>query len=286
MSELFEKLCQFITDSKENFFTLSMISETYGAENARFVATNRCQDSYSVAKAFVVTAAGIAYDRGLLRPTDKLTDVLSAYVPADVDPRWHNITVDDALLHKMGLPSGFLDIDAQDSRAFGTDYLHYTFTYPFEKDPCVERCYTDGAYYLLSRAVEQVTGEPIDTLLWPVLFAPLGFKEVAWSRCPQGHPMGATGLYIRTEDTVKLGEVYRCGGLWNGQRIVSEEWVNLVLSRGYELRPTGIGSSYAKGGMYGQKLAVFPDKKLSVAWHGFKGKGGDNLLQIIQDTPI
>ena len=30
------------------------------------------------------------------------------------------------------------------------------------------------------------------------------FKEFAWSRCPYGYSMGATGLYIRTEDMVKL----------------------------------------------------------------------------------
>ena len=286
MSEFFEKVCQFITDSRQSFYTFSVISEAHGPENARFVKTNRCQDSYSMAKAFAVTAAGLAYDRGLLRPTDRIVDILSDELPDGMDPRWQNITVDDTMLHKMGLPSGFLDIDVHDPAEFGSDYLHYMFTYPFEKDPCVERCYTDGAYYLLSRVVEKVTGTPIDNLLWPALFYPLGFAEMAWSRCPQGHPMGATGLYIRTEDTVKLGEVYRNGGLWNGQRIVSEEWVSLVLSRGYELRPTGIGASFAKGGMRGQKLAVFPDKKLSVAWHGYGVKCGDALLQYIQDTEI
>ena len=55
------------------------------------------------------------------------------------------------------------------------------------------------------------------------------FKEFAWSRCPFGYSIGATGLYLRTEDVVKLGILYLNKGMWKEERIISEACVNLVL---------------------------------------------------------
>ena len=82
-----------------------------------------------------------------------------------------------------------------------------------------------------------------------------------------GHPMGATGLYIRTVDMVKLGQVYLNGGTYGGTRIISEDWVKLTLDNGYELNKMK-ENSYGKGGMNGQQLWVFPEKNHVIAWHG------------------
>ena len=49
-----------------------------------------------------------------------------------------------------------------------------------------------------------------------------------------GYPIGATGLYITTEDMLKLGILYLNNGVYLGKRYVSEEWVRLVISREYE----------------------------------------------------
>ncbi len=284
MSELMDKIVNYITENNCNVYRVALMGDGFEPEFKTLVPANPCQDSYSMAKAFVVTAIGLLYDRGLLKTEDKVTDILAEFVPEGIDGRWHNITVDDALKHRMGLPQNFLDIDCFDANGFTDDYLDYMFRYPFMYEPCGEAHYTDGAYYLLSRVVEKLAGEGTDNLLWRELFAPLGFREAAWSHCPKGHVMGATGLYIRANDAVKLGELYRRGGVWNGKQIISKEWVDIVLSRGYELKPTGIGTSFGKGGMRGQMLAVFPDKGLSVAWHAYKFDGKSDLLQIIQDS--
>lgn len=280
MSELTEKIESYVRENHCPIFTLALLGDEI-EENLTFVKTNRCQDSYSIAKAYTVTAFGLAFDRRLIKPEDRVAELLGKYMKPDTDPRWQAITYDDVMLHKLGLPSGFLDIDVAPAGKFGYDYLGYLFAEPFVAEPRVERCYTDAAYYLLSRAVEEATGEPIDNLLWREIFVKQGYAEAAWSHCPQGHPMGATGLYVRSKDMVKLGELYRRGGLWNGERLLSEEWVNIVISRGYELRPAGIGDAYAKGGMYGQDLCVFPERRLSVAWHAYGFKDKQPLRELI-----
>ena len=95
-----------------------------------------------------------------------------------------------------------------------------------------------------------------------------------------GHTMGATGLYIRTDDMVKLGALYLCDGCYRGERILSREWVNTVLERGYELRE-GVAGAIRKGGMRGQMLAIFPKQNRAVAWHACGFADSDHLLEWI-----
>ena len=236
----------------------------------RHVPANPCCNCYSVAKAFTVTAVGMLYDRGLLTPERKVVDILGDKFPADADPKWQEVTVHHLLLHQAGFAdSGLLDIDCDDASAYGTrDYLSLVLSAPLATIPGTERNYTDAAYYLLSRIVERVSGTDLADLLRPVLMDTMEFKEFAWSVCPQGYAMGATGLYLRTEDMVKLGILYLNKGLWKEVRVISEEWVDLVLENGYEFKNQGNGW-FGKGGMNGQMLTFHTEKGLTVAWHSY-----------------
>ena len=283
MSQILADWAAFIRERGLNVYSIAIIEGDGGVEEMQLQTANACQDSYSVAKAFCVTAVGMLYDRGLLSTDDLVCDILKDELPEGMDERWRTATVDMALSHRLGLPENFLDIDRPGVEAFGTDYLKYMLTTPLLSAPGEVRCYTDGAYYLISRIVEKVAGEPIDNFLWHELFTPLGFKEMAWSRCPMGHPMGATGLYIRTSDMVKLGAIYLYDGEWKGHRYLSKEWVDIVLTRGYEMRPIDKATgAYGKGGMHGQKLAVMPQQRRVVAWHG----NGSGLGDIMEDWII
>ena len=213
------------------------------------VPGNPCQNVYSVAKAFTAAAVGVCFDRGLINPEDKICDILSDFVPENIDGRWFDVTVDMALTHKTGLPGTFLDIDALDPKSFGRDYLGFTLKTKLIYDPGKDSIYTDGSFYLLSRCVEAVSGKALDDLMWETLLFDLGFTELAWSRCPLGHPMGATGLYIKCEDMVKLGVLYLNRGVYKGKRLLSEKWIDLTEERGYGFGKDGNGLTISKGGM-------------------------------------
>ena len=228
---------------------------------------------YSVAKAFSVTAIGLLYDKGLLKPTDLITDILKKYLPSDIDDKWFNVTIHDVLLHKVGFGCWLLDIDSEDASLYPTnDYLQIVLKTKLKYEPGTMPQYTDAAYYLLSRVVHKLSGEDLETLLRPILMDTMKFKELAWSKCPLGYSIGATGLYIRTEDMVKLGAVYLNNGEYRGKRIVSSEWVEKVLEREYEFKPNGIKDSYNKGGLYGQELLVIPCENRVVGWQGYNNQ--------------
>ncbi|MBQ3706503.1 MAG: beta-lactamase family protein [Clostridia bacterium] len=270
-------------------FRIIRLSEVQGdgeIETWEMQEANPCQDTYSVSKTFVMTGIGLLWDRGLIALDEKLTDILdpelSPETKAKMDPRWHLATVEMALTHRLGLPGGFLDIDCCNVADFGEDYLAYTMTYPLAYTPGTDEKYSDGAFYLLARAAAVRTGMALDRYLWPNLFYPLGYREMAWSCCPHGHPVGGSGLYIGSEDMVKLGMIYRDGGLYRGRRILSEAWTKLAVERGFALDWDDEHRVYFKGGMFGQKLIVAPEADRVVALQAY-GANSDTVMKFVRD---
>lgn len=236
---------------------------------------NPCQNIYSVAKVYMVTAVGFLYDKGLLSLDERLTDILRDELPDSYQKVWDEITLDMLLTHRVPLSEGFLDIDCLDANEFGEDYLSYVLKSPLRDNYSLEvSTYTDAAFYLVSRIVEKRAGMCTDAFLWKNLLYPTRCREAAFSKCPKGHVMGATGIYIRTDDLVKLGAIYANGGMFEDKRILSEDFVNTVLCRHYELACLVDGVAYGKGGMRGQMLMVLPKAKKAVAWTGC----GDNAF--------
>ena len=287
MDNFSKKLKDFIKENSLPLYSVSIGYSDEHYENISIAKSSICKNSYSVAKLFVVSAIGALYDMKLISVSDKVLDILKGEIPSDIlpliDKRWEDVSIDTALRHGLALPGGFLDIDCCDPREFGDYYLSYMLTFPLSGNHGERFVYTDGAYYMLTRCVEAITEKKLDEFLREKLFSPLSFREVAWSSCPKCHTMGATGLYISTEDMAKLGRVYINGGKFGGREILSNDWVSTVYESGYELRKIK-GSIYGKGGMLGQMLAVIKDKGISVAWHGYDDFDGDALINFIYEN--
>lgn len=279
MSTFIEKALEYSREHGFNMFRVAEIDN--GVErHAEFNRGNPCQDIYSVAKAFVVTGIGMLCDRELLTVDEKVTDIFADSLPENIDPRWHDVTVDHLLTHRAGFHPGQLDIDCIDINTFDTDdFLELCFKTELYYDPGTSSAYSDGAFYMLSRVFSAKCGEKLDDFLWRELFRPCGFREAAWSHCPMGYPMGATGLYIYAEDMAKLGQIYLEGGTYKGCRYLSQAWINLATARPYEFTPRGNGT-YGKGGMRGQMLIVVPEKNRVCAWTACDDSNTDELCRL------
>lgn len=270
MSPLLERLVEKAKSGHGTYYKITL-TEKGVTETAVVTPANGAQNCYSIAKAFTVTAIGMLVDRGLLRTDEKVCDIMRDQLPCDIDPAWEEMTVHHLLTHCAGFSGGYLDIDCQNHVSIaGDDYLGYLFLTKLEYIPGTGNRYSDAAFYLLSRIFTVKSGDKMDEYLLKHLFYPLEFREMAWSKCPMGYPMGATGLYVYTEDLVKLGVLYMNGGNYNGKRILSGEWVDTVLREGYELLRTP-GGGYRKGGMYGQMLVFYPEHSRVVAYHAYDG---------------
>ena len=84
---------------------------------------------------------------------------------------------------------------------------------------------------MLSAILQSVTRERLVDYLDKRLFQLLEIKKPEWDRSPEGIDAGGWGLRITTEDIAKLGQLYLQRGIWQGTRILSEEWVQEATSK-------------------------------------------------------
>ncbi len=258
MNSFLEEFRDFTVKNNLNVIRASLKTDDGDTETLEIRQDIRCRNVYSVSKAFTMTAVGILCDRGILSVDERITDIFSGRLPESTDPRFEKETVESALLHRAGFPEAFMDIDVHNTMYYGRDFLAGMFSEPPVYTPGEKEIYTDASYYLLSRIVSEKTGLGLDDFLWNELLADMDFAEMAWSHCPGGYAIGATGMYIHTEDMIKLGVLYRDGGLFGGKRFISKEWVDTVLKKRYCFEWNGNRSIFYKGGMYGQMLLVCP----------------------------
>jgi Beta-lactamase len=81
-----------------------------------------------------------------------------------------------------------------------------------------------AAVYLLSQVIEQVSGQSVFNFAYRYLFQPLGITTYAKDNDDLSHdPM--VGFQLKALDLAKIGYLLAQEGAWDGQRIVSKEWV-------------------------------------------------------------
>ena len=245
---------------------------------------NDCNDLYSVSKNFTATAVGILCDRGQLSLEQSVYSLFHEEYPHCCGEKWKEVTVAHVLEQTVGIGSGFLDIDVEDIYQYDSrDFLEITLSAPFVYRPGEKMVYSDSNYYLASRIAAKAAGERLQDFLARELFLPLGFQGWAWAVCPYGHAMGATGLFIRVEDMLRFGQLYLKKGIYQGNRLLSERWVqsatqSRVLHTGTEhyglsFWRTGDAAAFHCGGMNGQIIYISPKANRVVAWQAHDPKG-------------
>ena len=81
MSRFLEKMAGFLDTQPFDVIRISEIYDGGEPETLERIPGNRCQDVYSSAKAFTMTAIGILVGRGLMSVSDNVTDLLRGNLP-------------------------------------------------------------------------------------------------------------------------------------------------------------------------------------------------------------
>lgn len=140
--------------------------------------------------------------------------------------------------------------------------------------------YCTGGVFTLSEVLQKATGMRTDRYAQEELFGPLGITDEKWFYSPMNIPQTGGGLRLTSRDLLKIAELYRNGGQWNGTRILSDAWVRTSTQPkaridddteyGYLwwLKSFKSGgktySAFLMNGNGGNKVAVFPELDLTV----------------------
>ncbi len=182
---------------------------------------------WSLSKSFTSTAVGLAVAEGKLNIDDKVISFFPEQAPAKPSENLKAMRVRDLLTMSTG--------HAKEPWWSGDDVWSRRFlAQPVPNKPGSTFLYNTPGTYMQSAIVQQVTGETVVDYLTPRLFKPLGIKKPTWDASPQGISTGGYGLYLRTEDIAKFGQLYLQKGKWNGKQLIPAEWIAQATSKQVE----------------------------------------------------
>jgi CubicO group peptidase (beta-lactamase class C family) len=246
-------------------------------------------DVRSVTKSVMATLIGIAIDKGTLSSENQTIGGFLQPLIGHIDSVKANIKITDVLSMSTGLSGNELADASQYNNWYNAaEQVIYTLSKPLTSAPGKVFNYDSGVAHLLSAILTQTSGSSTLQFGKQNLFLPLGIAVPSWEVTKDGFNNGAAGLQLTPYDMLKIGQLYLNKGVYNGTRIVSEEWINKASSfkiTTNNAQPFGPGYGYCwwignihshnyffANGWGGQFIVVVPDLRVVVVatnkWSG------------------
>ena len=193
---------------------------------APYDTLNRTHMLYSHSKSFTSTAVGFLVDEGKVDLDERVLALFPDKAPANPSENLRQLRVRDLLTMNVGAKH----TDAERDDANG-DWEKAFLANLIDDPPGTKFRYDSGATYMLSAIVERKSGLKTMDFLKQRLFGPIGIEK-AWSTTsPSGTACGGWGMNMTTRELAKFGQLCLNGGVWEGKRLLSSEWIALATSR-------------------------------------------------------
>jgi CubicO group peptidase (beta-lactamase class C family) len=295
-----QRLAQMLTTIQERDLNLHsllivrngyLVSETYFGEYQQ----DTRHELFSCTKSFVSTLIGIAIDKGYIDRTDqRVVDFFPKHTFANLDEQKESMTLEDLLTMRTGLDWQEGD-PAYRALYQSPDWVQFMLDKPMAQPPGSQFNYCSGCSHILSAILQQATGMDPRDFADQYLFQPLGISNMQWDTNADGIPIGGWGIQMTPRDMAKLGYLYLQHGQWNGQQIVSAQWVETAtqthtetdgsLGYGYQWWTYPSMNAYTATGRYGQTIFVIPEADLVIVTTA-QMENFDAIFQLIEEYII
>ena len=235
---------------------------------------------YSITKSVTSAAFSIACDDGLVSPEMPLAEFLESRYRPKMPAGFADMPF-----------SRFLTMTAGDFpfRPEGGDWTEYILSLGTDFSDTTYH-YSNIPAYLVGAAVENAVGGELAGFLKKRLFDPMGIPLPPFLTSPEGHFYGATGMELTVHELALLGELYRLGGEWQGERLISENAVNDAVTAHVPTGAPGVSFGYffrvyddrfEMGGKWGQRCSIYPERRLVAAWLADEPERSAELISLI-----
>ena len=262
-----------------------------------FSAENRFL-SWSMAKSFTNTLVGILAYEG----------VVDINQPVPVEEWQEDDRRQITLAHLMNMTSGLewnedygSNSDLNKMLFKKGDMARFTLGKSAEAKPDELWKYASGSTNVVSGLIRQATGDDKAYYALPrsALFNRIGMRSAIFETDPSGNFVGSSYVYASMRDYVRFGLLYLNDGIWEGERILPEGWVDFTVlpasnSEGQygaffwlnrdNSYPGVPADMFCCRGHDGQYIYIIPSKDLVVVRTGFSKKGEFDLQTFLKSV--
>lgn len=161
------------------------------------------------------------------------------------------------------------------------DWVTMAIDAPMAADPGTRWNYNSGASQLLAEIFFKATRIDIEEYAARHLFAPLGIERWYWKRTPAGIIDTEGGLYLEARDLARIWQLWLRNGVWNGKRVVTEDWVKASVAPAMAVAPAPNAPRYG----YKWWLYQHPVDSTFTVWGG-SGFGGQLPLALPKEDLV
>lgn len=267
--------------------------ENYSAESY--------SNSFSMAKSVVGILTGIALDEGKIK---SLRQPVSDFIPEYKNPPNDKLTVYHLLTMSAELnwDENYSSLTSETTEAYyGKNLRKQMLRLKTVGTPGVKFNYQSSCTQLLGMVLEKATGKKLSEYASEKLWKPIGAERAAYWSLDQsdGIEKAYCCIYSNARDFARIGKLYLDSGRWNGNQIVSQEYVlNSIKPAdlsdkgqpnkeyGYQWwigEYSGRSVFYARG-ILGQYILVLPEQKMIIVRLGhLRDKDNQGNLR---DVPV
>ena len=260
----------FVSDIKNNAWNV-FGAEVYedGVLTHSFGDTDEnLHEIYSATKSVLSVAVGIAADEGRFDIDKPVLDYLPSAKVEKLSPGQRN-TFEIITIRRL-LTMSVADFPF---RPEGDSYIDFALNTKISAPEEKVFNYNNINAYLVGVALTEALGTDLGAFIAERIFKPLGITCFEYSRCPEGYFYGASGMKLTVNGLSRLGLLLYNKGVYDGRRILSEQYVDTATSVQQMNREGGYGFFFWKyrdgfsiNGKWGQKCYVLPQEKIMVSF--------------------
>lgn len=240
----------------------------------------------SVGKTFASTVLGLALEDGHIKSLD-LT--LADFYDLDEHENQSEAKAGVTIRQLLTMTSGFdgddsnPDSPGNEENMYPQDnWVHWALDLPMAADraPGERWTYFTAGIVLLGDILEQSLPGGLEAYADERLFRPLGVRDYRWQHTPQGVANTAGGIQLTPRGFAAFGQLYKNGGVYDGERILPEQWVRDSLTPRVDV---GNGDGDRYGYLWWHKDYELGGERYAVAYA--TGNGGNKIF-VFDDIPF
>ena len=216
-----------LISEKENGLNIdSIFIEQDGQKDIIFCKEESLHELRSCAKLLVAMAVGIAIEKKMFNLDTLIYPAIENVVNIKNKDNLEKIkkwTIRNLLTHTTGYEEQMMS-ERYIEDINKNDLLNYALNYDIPYKVGERFAYNNVEPFIISVFFQEQFGINLRDFINENIFLKLNIKEFEWENYGKYCP-GATGLYLKHSDFHKIGELLLNDGVYNNEKVVSENWI-------------------------------------------------------------